>query len=181
MVYWVQGSNAHVVAEVCAEEILALVHALPPMPWRRARAWCVPNRHLLLHAVTVSTSACVFTAPVSHPLLAGLRSCRLAGSYCPPAVGLEVRLLSQPLNPSVSTPTFLMELSWGTQVMHAAESIMRSAALSDNAGTLCTVALRAGAWPSTVPGRLGVRLHTAVGIGHVFFTGDAGYDMRMAA
>lgn len=81
------------VAEVCADEILALVHALPPVPWHRARAWCVPNPHLLLHAVTVSTSACLFTASVIHPLLAGLRSCRLTGSGCPPAVGLEVRLL----------------------------------------------------------------------------------------
>ena len=88
-----QGSNAHVVAEVCADEMLARVHALPPVLWHRARAWCVPNPHLLLHAVTVSTFACLFMAPVSHPLLAGLRSCRLAGSYYPSAIGLEVRLL----------------------------------------------------------------------------------------
>ena len=92
-VCWVQGSNAHVVAEVFSDEMLALVHALPSMPWRRARAWCIPESHLLLRAAAVAASACLFTAPVSHPSLAGLRSCCLAGSGCSPAVGLEARLL----------------------------------------------------------------------------------------
>lgn len=87
-----QGSNAHVVAEVMSEDVVSPVHEVLQLPWRRARAWCLPPLHLLLHTVASAASVCQFVAPASHPSLAVLHGFSVGGAAClPPAVALEVR------------------------------------------------------------------------------------------
>ena len=104
-----------------SEDIVAPMHEVLQLPWRRARAWCLPPLHLLLHTVASAASVCQFVAPASHPSLAALHGFSVGGAAClPPAVALEVREfvwgreLQPTSRPSAAQPA-------GTACLHACQ------------------------------------------------------------
>ncbi len=92
---------------------MAPIHKVLQLPWRRARAWCLPPIHLLLHTVASAASVCQFVAPASHPSLAALHGFSVGGAAClPPAVALEVRKFVWGRGPAQPAS---MHVSIGTQ------------------------------------------------------------------
>ncbi len=94
----VQGSNAHVVMEVCSNDAPPPVTALPSQIWYRDRHWFCPAAHALLtHCKHLggSTGRTSFTCLLSHPALAYLGDYSMNGMRrIPAAVLLEVGLPS---------------------------------------------------------------------------------------
>jgi acyl transferase domain-containing protein len=71
-----QGSNAHLLLSVAIANRARRqdAGARQPLLWRRARAYLLPPAHSLLHSADAARSggACVFAAPLRHPLLSYL-------------------------------------------------------------------------------------------------------------
>jgi len=94
----VQGSNAHVVMEVCSNDAPPSVTTLPSHIWQRDRHWFCPAAHALLtycKRLSGSAGRTFFTCLLSHPALAYLGDYRMKGMQSiPAAVPLEVGLPS---------------------------------------------------------------------------------------
>ena len=95
----VQGSNAHVVMEVCSHDAPASVTALPSQMWQRERYWFSPAAHALLTYCRDSgggQGSINFVCVIAHPALAYLSDHRIRGVPVPPeAMYVEVtRFLS---------------------------------------------------------------------------------------
>jgi acyl transferase domain-containing protein len=75
-----QGSNAHLLLSASAcprHDAGAGAATAPPLQWARTRAYVLPPAHALLHSAAAprggdAGGACVFEAPLRHPLLAYL-------------------------------------------------------------------------------------------------------------
>lgn len=89
-----QGSNAHVVMEVCSHDAPASVTALPGQMWQRERCWFSPAAHALLTCCKDSGGSqgsidvvCV----IAHPALAYLSDHRIRDvPILPEAMYVEV-------------------------------------------------------------------------------------------
>ena len=90
----VQGSNAHVVMEVCSHDARASVTALPRQMWQRNRYWFSPAAHALLtccRSTESSQGSIEFVCVITHPALAYLSDNRIRGvPLLPEAMCTEV-------------------------------------------------------------------------------------------
>lgn len=92
-----QGTNAHVVMEVCTPDSSpTLLSSRRPVHWLRARHWFAPPTHPLLRSAAAAGAQVQLAGPCSLTSTACLGDCGLgsgASSNVPAGLALEVRRL----------------------------------------------------------------------------------------